>query len=271
MGGVKDKYIVFADPEVERICVANWSSDGIGVTYEDAAKVTTLNQKFNGNTTIVSFMELEYFINVTKLRNSEFQGCSSLEYVFLKNITDWSEYYQLLSCTSLKAIELAETVTSLPHNSISGNSLESIQVSSQFTSFAEGNFSNVWLIDDWDFWPDTLASIPTTNNIIFRTYIVPKNVTSVGNRAFSGNANHRDATRMQWVAFLPITPPTFGGNPFYVDYLNSKVYVPDASVNAYKTANNFTANANRVYPISQMATDYPTDWEKYKDRFVGLY
>lgn len=35
---VASYYIKFADPEVERICVENWSSDGIGLTKEDAKK-----------------------------------------------------------------------------------------------------------------------------------------------------------------------------------------------------------------------------------------
>ena len=37
-------YIRFADPEVEAICVANWSSDGVGLTTADAAAVTSLSQ-----------------------------------------------------------------------------------------------------------------------------------------------------------------------------------------------------------------------------------
>ena len=49
------KYIVFADPVVEQICVANFSSDGIGVLTEDAAKVTDIGTIFNGNTEITSF------------------------------------------------------------------------------------------------------------------------------------------------------------------------------------------------------------------------
>ena len=55
------KYIVFKDPVVEQICVSNFSSDGVGVTEEDAAKVTSIDTIFRENTEIVSFDELQYF------------------------------------------------------------------------------------------------------------------------------------------------------------------------------------------------------------------
>ena len=62
--GNRPKYIQFADPVVEQICIANFSSDGIGVTYEDAAgpfPESLQSGLFNGNTQIVSFEELQYF------------------------------------------------------------------------------------------------------------------------------------------------------------------------------------------------------------------
>lgn len=58
------KYIVFEDRAVEAICVQNFSSDGIGVTMQDAAgpfSASLQSGLFNGNTQIVSFEELQYF------------------------------------------------------------------------------------------------------------------------------------------------------------------------------------------------------------------
>lgn len=80
------KYIVFKDKVVEQICVANFSSDGVGVLPEDAAKVTDIGTIFKGNTEITSFEELAEFENVKTLKESAFDGCSNLESIDLSNI-----------------------------------------------------------------------------------------------------------------------------------------------------------------------------------------
>ena len=76
---VKD-YIQFADAEVERVLIANGvSSDGVGITMEDAAKVTNIASWFNGNTAIESFDELDYFTGVTSISSNAFNGCANLQ------------------------------------------------------------------------------------------------------------------------------------------------------------------------------------------------
>lgn len=61
-------YIVFEDPEVASICMQNFSSDGIGVTFADAAGPYNFDptEIFRGNTNIVSFNELQYFTGFAK-------------------------------------------------------------------------------------------------------------------------------------------------------------------------------------------------------------
>ncbi len=110
-------------------------------------------------------------------------------------------------------------------------------------------------IGTWNFYPDSLTTFNTCYNIYIDTMIVPPNVTSVANRAWSGSASKRIA--MRWVVFEGSTPPTFAGNPFYLDYSSVKIFVPDGSENAYKTANNFTAQASKIYPISRFAEFFP--------------
>ncbi len=74
------KYIVFKDPAVAQICAENWG-DGVGITEEQAAKVTNLGTVFKGNTLITSFEELNKFTAVTSILASTFEGCSELSYV----------------------------------------------------------------------------------------------------------------------------------------------------------------------------------------------
>lgn len=75
-------YIVFADAEVERVCLANFDSDGDGkISFEEAANVTSIGKAFNGNTTITKFHELKYF-GITNISYC-FVGTSSLVSVTL--------------------------------------------------------------------------------------------------------------------------------------------------------------------------------------------
>lgn len=94
------KYLVFADPVVEQICVTNFSTDGVGITEEDAAKVTDIGTMFKGNTEITSFEELGKFTGVTSLQRGAFAGCTSLTRIDLSNIVSL-EQESLNNCTSL--------------------------------------------------------------------------------------------------------------------------------------------------------------------------
>ena len=71
--------IVFADPNVKAICIANWDTDGDGeLSYDEAAAVTDLGQVFREKTEITSFEELQYFIGLTTIAENAFEYCSNL-------------------------------------------------------------------------------------------------------------------------------------------------------------------------------------------------
>lgn len=95
-------YIRFRDDAVAEICIANFSTDGVGVTRDDAAAVTSLGGKFKGNTTITSFDELEYF-GVKILAASEFNGCTNLQSINLSNIEGIGAS-AFVGCTNLQSI-----------------------------------------------------------------------------------------------------------------------------------------------------------------------
>lgn len=79
-------YIIFDDPVVEEICATNWGDGvGTGITKEQAAAVTSLNNKFKGNTEITSFKELQHFTGVKS--GLSFSGCTSLREIVFKDIS----------------------------------------------------------------------------------------------------------------------------------------------------------------------------------------
>lgn len=135
-------YITFADPEVERICIENWSSDGVGLTYEDAAAVTDLNGVFdywsNNPPTeqITSFNELQYFTGLTILGespdgNGQFSGAEQLTSIILPPNLTILENYTFQSCTKLTSIVIPNSVISIGNSAFKDcNELISVIVES---------------------------------------------------------------------------------------------------------------------------------------------
>ena len=97
-----DVVMAFEDPEVKRICVANFGGlkgitnasygktgvVGINgeVTYEQVLAVTDIGTLFANNKSIVRFNELVYFKNLNKITSSAFSSCSLMQEVTLPNI-----------------------------------------------------------------------------------------------------------------------------------------------------------------------------------------
>ena len=83
---INNSNISFNDENVKNICVTNWDTNGDGeLSYEEAAAVTELGNKFLNNNNIVSFDELKYFTGLKSIGNSTFSKCSSLTSVTIPN------------------------------------------------------------------------------------------------------------------------------------------------------------------------------------------
>lgn len=74
---------------------------------------------------------------------------------------------------------------------------------------------------------------------------LPSTVTTIGNNAF------QYCTRLTRVSITADTPPTLGSFAFANCSALTGIYVPDESVEAYKTATNWSAYANKILPLSQ--------------------
>lgn len=75
--------------------------------------------------------------------------------------------------------------------------------------------------------------------------LIPNSVTSIGNDAF-----------MYWllvpyVEMRAITPPTLGNSNAFGAQNNAPIYVPDESVDDYKTATNWNSLESRIFPMSE--------------------
>lgn len=89
--------------------------------------------------------------------------------------------------------------------------------------------------------------------------ILPEQLNYIGKYAFKGDTN------LRYIKINAITPPTLGQTdntneeyPFYDT--TCKFYVPDASVNDYKSASGWSSMSSRIFSINQFATDFPDDY-----------
>lgn len=111
-------YIMSADKgdaEVFRILMSKGiSSDGVGITKEDAAKVTSIGSWFNKNDIIRNFDELKYFTSVTRLEQYAFDGCTSLESIGTENIQSFGRYV-FNGCSALQNADISNATEILSY------------------------------------------------------------------------------------------------------------------------------------------------------------
>ena len=79
-------------------------------------------------------------------------------------------------------------------------------------------------------------------NLRLTSITIPSSVTTIKDNAFYYSSG------LQSITVLATTPPTLGAYVFY-DTNNCPIYVPAASVNAYKTATNWSEYADRITAI----------------------
>ena len=60
-----------------------------------------------------------------------------------------------------------------------------------------------------------------------------------------------NCSSLVWVEFTTTTPPSFLSSRLFEGAKDDfKIYVPSSAVNTYKTANNFTEYATRIYSVT---------------------
>ena len=80
--------------------------------------------------------------------------------------------------------------------------------------------------------------------------VIPASVTSIGDGAF------RSWSSVPYVEMKSTTPPSLAHSDAFYGQNNTPIYVPDASVTAYKTAINWVTLADRIFPISDRDNTY---------------
>lgn len=175
--------------------------------------------------------------NITKIHTPKWKGsangtfykCSNLEYVDTSLVTAMAPVGGMgvfAGCTKLKTVDLSslkDTGTGIWSGSnFSGSAITSL------------NLPSIENVGD--------SGVRAANNIAY--CVLGENITSIGNDAFF------NCSKLEVFVCKAITPPTLGTNAFG-NTNNCPIYVPDASVEAYKTATNWSDYASRIKPISE--------------------
>ena len=155
---------------------------------------------------------------VTSIGDSAFDNCLSLASITIPSGVTSIGTSALYACYSLGNITIPSGVTSIDNSAFhSCQSLASITIPSGVTSIGSSVFYNCY----------SLVSIT-----------IPIEVTSIGDYAFSycyGMAEYH---------IKPTTVPTLGATAFNYIQSDCVIYVPSASLDAYKTANNWSTYAS---------------------------
>lgn len=260
-------YIQFEDAEVERVLMSKGvSSDGVGITKEDAAAVTSISTWFLNNTTITSFNELKYFTSLTEVspKNdggygaSAFRGASSLREVTIPASVTRIGSHCFGKCTSLEKVtfEAIGNIREINANAFSECSALSIEVDFPALQIlganAFGKCAKLTKVKSLGSVAELYGSATTgmTQGEFYgcasaSEITLPSSLTLIGINCF------RNCYALERIICRATTPPSLANVSAFTNTNNCPIYVPDASVEAYKTATNWSSYASRIKGISE--------------------
>ena len=248
---IESNTIVFADENVEAICVDNWDTDEDGyLSYAEAALVTDLGNAFQYNEDISSFDELQYFTGLTSvvLNNGGFEegcfiGCSNLTSIVIPNSVTAVGDLAFQDCSSLTSIYIPNSVTAIGENAFSFCSgLTAVNIPNSVTTIGPNAFESCESLISVTL-PDALTTID--DNVFggcssLTSIKIPGSVTSIGEGAFSY------CTALISMTVNAIIPPDLGDYAFQEVNKNIPVYVPGGTTNVYSAADGWDEFFNYI-------------------------
>lgn len=252
-------YLKFKDELLfQRLIAAGISSDGVGITREDAAKVTKLPSIDWGG--ITSFNELVFFTGVTTLGQKAFYNNTSLTSIDLSNITSlganvFNGCSALYSIGSLRKLETMGNAAFLNCVALEGDMYLDALTSNIYTAFKNTLVSSIIA--------PSVTSVSASQNfascINLEVVLLGSQCSNFGTASiFSGT------TSLKSLIFLNEVPPTLYRNDTLNRPTNCYIYVPDSSVEAYKVAENWEGHASYIKGVSTLQNDYPSIYDKVK-------
>ena len=163
--------------------------------------------------------------SVTKIESSTFEGCKGLTSVTIPSSVTSIGSEAFSGCSGLTSVTIPNSVTSIGYDAFYGCSgLTSVTIGNSVTSIGEEAFRGC----------SGLTSVT-----------IPNSVTSIGNYAFRGCA------KISSIKCEAVNPPLLGSNVFYSIQKSTPIYVPAASVDAYKTTDKWKDFTNIILILTE--------------------
>ncbi len=246
IGAIRE-YLVFADAEVEAICLAHWDADGNGMlTLDEANAVKDLGNIFKDNVDIKSFDELRHFTGLTHIADSAFFSCLHLTTLTLPETVKSIGTHSFMCCIELTQFVVPGGVSKIPYAAFyKCRSMRSLSLPSGITSIDREAFGRcselktIALPDDLESIGDSAfffctnlqalvlpPKLKTIGDYAFRScesltsVVVPPSVVSMGNLPFSNcnrlnRVDYASVEHMCGVSYQSY-PPLFYAHHLYM-------------------------------------------------------
>ena len=164
------------------------------------------------------------------IRNFAFGSCASLSGITLPSSITYIGDSAFSGCTSLEIADL-----SLPN-------LETLE-SYAFVGVKITKISNLGKITAIN--PSNANAENLGDKSVLKEVILPDTIKTIGSYAFF---NYK---ALETFICRATTPPTLANAYAFTNSNNCPIYVPDASVDAYKAATNWSQYQDRIKPLSE--------------------
>lgn len=193
-----------------------------------------------------SYLEnIEIPSSVISIGHSAFYECTGLKNVTIQPGISLINNNTFYGCSALENITIPEGVESIGSNAFyQCSSLESIDFPSGITSIGSYAFESSGLVS-----LEIPQGLEEIGYYVFmqcenlERVVLPDSVTRISSQAFSG------CLLLESVTIHATTPPNLEYNVFSNTPNTLKIYVPAASVDAYKAARNWSTYASQIEAI----------------------
>ena len=219
------------------------------VTFPGKSITTTSSNTFAYGVYLTGVTFTEGF-NISSGGTYMFTNCG-LKNVKLPNSLTKVPDYMFNSCTSLTGLTIGTGVTSIGMSSFAYHKINNLVIPDNVTGVTTSAFRN-------------------TASTVFNSVKIGNGCTSIGSSAFTYNFENIDIgsgitsignygiynQKCKKLICRATTPPSCGTSAFgswSSDGVNyPQIYVPDGSVNAYKSANFWSTHSAKIHPLSDL-------------------